>query len=158
MGRVRKAKLSDVKYIYKLILYFAKKGDLVPRPMSELYEKVRDFFVYEEKDLIVGVCALHILWEDLAEIRSLAVAEEYQKLGIGKELVLSCLEEAEELGVGRVFALTTSPEFFKKLGFKEVSKNELPQKVWADCIRCSKFPECDEIAVLKDLTKDKTLF
>jgi len=153
LEKVRKAKLADVKYIYKLILYFAKKGDLVPRPLSELYENVREFFVYEAKDLIVGVCALHILWEDLAEIRSLAVAEEYQKQGIGKELVLSCLKEAEDLGVDRVFALTNSPEFFKKLGFEEVAKNELPQKVWADCIRCSKFPDCDEVAVLMDLTK-----
>jgi len=116
---------------------------------------VREFFVYEDKDLIVGVCALHILWEDLAEIRSLAVAEEYQKQGIGKELVLSCLKEAEDLGIDRVFALTNSPEFFKKLGFEEVAKSELPQKVWADCIRCSKFPDCDEVAVLKDLTKNK---
>ncbi|MFZ8832002.1 MAG: N-acetyltransferase [Thermodesulfobacteriaceae bacterium] len=155
MGKVRKAKLSDVKYIYKLILYFAKRGDLVPRPLSELYENVREFFVYEDKDLIVGVCGLHILWEDLAEIRSLAVAEEYQKQGIGKELVLACLKEAEDLGIDRVFALTNSPEFFKKLGFEEVAKSELPQKVWADCIRCSKFPDCDEVAVLKDLTKNK---
>jgi len=153
LGKVSKAKLADVKYIYKLILYFAKRGDLVPRPLSELYENVREFFVYEDKDLIVGVCALHILWEDLAEIRSLAVAEEYQKQGIGKELVLSCLKEAEDLGIDRVFALTNSPEFFKKLGFEEVAKSELPQKVWADCIRCSKFPDCDEVAVLKDLTK-----
>jgi amino-acid N-acetyltransferase len=91
----------------------------------------------------------------LAEIRSLAVAEEYQKQGIGKELVLSCLKEAEDLGIDRVFALTNSPEFFKKLGFEEVAKNELPQKVWADCIRCSKFPDCDEVAVLKVLTKNK---
>ena len=155
MGKVSKAKLADVKYIYKLILYFAKRGDLVPRPLSELYENVREFFVYEDKDLIVGVCALHILWEDLAEIRSLAVAEEYQKQGIGKELVLACLKDAEDLGIDRVFALTNSPEFFKKLGFEEVPKNELPQKVWADCIRCSKFPDCDEVAVLKDLTKNK---
>jgi amino-acid N-acetyltransferase len=155
LGKVSKAKLADVKYIYKLILYFAKRGDLVPRPLSELYENVREFFVYEDKDLIVGVCALHILWEDLAEIRSLAVAEEYQKQGIGKELVLSCLKEAEDLGIDRVFALTNSPEFFKKLGFEEVAKSELPQKVWADCIRCSKFPDCDEVAVLKDLTKNK---
>jgi amino-acid N-acetyltransferase len=155
LRKVRKAKLGDVKYIYKLILYFAKRGDLVPRPLSELYENVREFFVYEDKDLIVGVCALHILWEDLAEIRSLAVAEEYQKQGIGKELVLACLKEAEDLGIDRVFALTNSPEFFKKLGFEEVAKSELPQKVWADCIRCSKFPDCDEVAVLKDLTKNK---
>jgi len=145
---IRKAKLSDVKYIYKLIIHFSKKGDVIPRPLSELYEKVRDFFVCEDKDLIVGAAALHIIWEDLAEIRSLVVSEEYQGKGIGARLVEACLEEARALEIPRVFVLTTSPEFFKKLGFKEINKQELPQKVWADCIRCSKFPECNEIPLI----------
>lgn len=148
---IRKAKLSDVKYIYKLIIHFSKKGDVIPRPLSELYEKVRDFFVCEDKDLIVGASALHIIWEDLAEIRSLVVSEEYQGKGIGARLVEACLEEARGLEIPRVFVLTTSPEFFKKLGFKEINKQELPQKVWADCIRCSKFPECNEIPLIIEL-------
>lgn len=148
---IRKAKLSDVKYIYKLIIHFSKKGDVIPRPLSELYEKVRDFWVCEDKDLIVGASALHIVWEDLAEIRSLVVSEEYQGKGIGARLVEACLEEAKALEIPRVFALTTSPEFFKKLGFKEINKQELPQKVWADCIRCSKFPECNEIPLIIEL-------
>jgi len=149
--KIRKARLTDVKYIYKLILHFAKKGDVIPRPLAELYEKVREFFVCEDRDLIVGTCALHILWEDLAEIRSLAVSEEYQKRGIGASLVQACIDEAIELGIPRVFVLTTSPDFFRKLGFKEISKLELPQKVWADCIRCSKFPECDEVPLIIEL-------
>ncbi|MFN3406790.1 MAG: N-acetyltransferase [Caldimicrobium sp.] len=149
--QIRKAKLSDVKYIYKLILHFSKRGDVIPRPLSELYEKVREFFVAEEKDLIIGACSLHILWEDLAEIRSLVVNEENQGKGIGRKLVEAALSEARDLEIPKIFVLTSNPDFFKKLGFKEVSKQELPQKVWADCIRCSKFPDCDEIPLIKEL-------
>jgi len=147
---IRKAKLSDVKYIYKLILHFSKKGEVLPRPLVEIYENLRDFYVWEYKDLIIGVCALHICWEDLAEIRSLVVSEEYQKKGIGTNLVEACLKEAKELEIPKVFVLTRVPTFFQKFGFEEVSKQELPHKIWADCIKCSKFPsECDEIAMLK---------
>jgi len=148
---VRKAKLSDVKYIYKLILHFSRLGDVIPRPIIELYEHVRDFFVYEEKDLIVGACALHICWEDLAEIRSLVVSEEYQGKGIGVQLVKACIEEAKVLEIPKIFALTRVPEFFEKLGFRRIEKSELPHKVWADCVRCPKFPECDEIPVIKEI-------
>ncbi len=148
---VRKARISDIKYIYKLILHFSRRGDVLFRPLIELYEHVRDFFVYEEKDLIVGACSLHICWEDLAEIKSLVVSEEYQNKGIGKKLVSACIEEAKELEIPRVFALTRVPEFFEKMGFRIISKSELPHKVWADCIRCSKFPDCDEVPVCKEL-------
>ena len=119
---VRKAKLSDVKYIYKLILHFSRLGDVLPRPIIELYEHVRDFFVYEERDLIVGACALHICWEDLAEIRSLVVSEEYQGKGIGVQLVKACIEEAKVLEIPKIFALTRVPEFFEKLGFRRIEK------------------------------------
>ncbi len=148
---IRKAKLTDVKYIYKLILHFSKKGDVIPRPLSELYEKVREFFVAEERDLIIGACALHILWEDLAEIRSLVVSEENQRRGIGKKLIEAAIKEAQELGIPKIFVLTTNPQFFKRFGFNEVSKQELPQKVWADCIRCSKFPECNEVPMILEV-------
>ncbi len=148
---IRKAKLTDVKYIYKLILHFSKKGDVIPRPLSELYEKVREFFVAEERDLIIGACALHILWEDLAEIRSLVVSEENQRRGIGKKLIEAAIKEAQELGIPKIFVLTTNPQFFRRLGFNEVSKQELPQKVWADCIRCSKFPECNEVPMILEV-------
>ncbi len=150
--QIRKAKLSDIKYIYKLILHFSKRGDVIPRPLAELYERVREFFVCEEKDLIVGAASLHIVWEDLAEIRSLVVSEEYQGRGIGAKLVEACLKEAKELEIPKVFVLTTSPEFFKKLGFREINKQDLPQKVWSDCIRCSKFPECDEVPLIKEIS------
>lgn len=146
--KVRKALVPDIKSIHKLINEFAKKGDMLPRSLNELYENIRDFLVFEEDNEIKGVCALHILWEDLAEIRSLAVKRESQKKGIGTILVKKCLNEAKKLGVKRVFVLTYVPEFFKRAGFKELDKSKLPQKIWGDCIRCPKFPECDEVALI----------
>ena len=117
----------------------------------ELYEHLRDFFVVEgssPKSPIVGVCALGICWEDLAEIRSLAVAQDHQGKNYGSQLVEICLQEALSLGLKRVFTLTYEPDFFSKLGFKEIEKSTLPHKIWADCIRCAKFPDCDEIAMM----------
>jgi amino-acid N-acetyltransferase len=146
--KIRKAKISDIKTIHKLINDFSKKGQMLPRSLNELYENIRDFFVAEEDRKILGVCALHILWEDLAEIRSLIVQKEYRKKGNGTLLVKKCLSEAKQFGVKKVFVLTYIPEFFKKVGFKEIEKSQLPQKIWGDCIRCPKFPECDEIALI----------
>lgn len=148
---IRKAKISDAKHIHKFVNEFAKKEEMLPRALNDIYECIRDFFIYEEKGTIKGVCALHVLWEDLAEIRSLAVKEEHQGLGIGRSLVKRSLKEARELGVKRVFALTYQPDFFKKLGFHEVDKSKLPHKIWGDCIRCPKFPECDEHAVITQI-------
>lgn len=146
--KIRKAKISDIKHIHKFVNEFAKKEEMLPRSLNELYEGLRDFFIYEEDGIIKGVCALHILWEDLAEIRSLAVKEEYQRLGVGKSLVKMCLKEARKLGVKKVFALTYQPDFFKKTGFHETDKTQLPHKIWGDCLKCPKFPECDEHAVI----------
>ncbi len=149
--KIRKAKISDIKAIHKIVNEFARKGEMLPRSLNELYENVRDFYLAEEGEEITGVCALHVLWEDLAEIRSLAVKKEYQKQGIGKKLVKKCLKETEQLGVKRVFVLTYIPDFFKKVGFKEIDKSKLPQKIWGDCIRCPKFPECDETALIYEV-------
>jgi len=149
--KFRKASISDIKSIHKLINEFARKGEMLPRSLNELYENIRDFFLAEENDEIKGVCALHVLWEDLAEIRSLAVRKESQKRGIGTLLVKKCLSEAKKLGVEKVFVLTYIPEFFKKIGFKELDKSKLPQKIWGDCIRCPKFPECDEVALIYEI-------
>lgn len=146
--KIRKAKISDIKPIHKLINEFAKKGEMLPRSLNELYENIRDFFIAEESNEMHGVCALHILWEDLAEIKSLAVKKESQKKGIGRLLVKKCLNEAKKIGVKKVFVLTYIPEFFKKAGFKELDKSKLPQKIWGECIKCPKFPECDEIALI----------
>lgn len=149
--KIRKAKMTDVRQIHKFINEFAKRENMLPRSLNELYENIRDFFVFEEDGIIKGVCALHVLWEDLAEIRSLAVKKEYQKRGIGKSLINKCLQDARGLGIKRVFTLTYIPDFFKKLGFIEIDKTKLPHKIWGDCIRCPKFPECDEYALIKDL-------
>lgn len=148
---IRKARIADIKSIQALVNDFAKREQMLPRSLNELYESVRDFIVYEEKGEIAGVCALRIMWDDLGEIRSLAVRQRDQKKGIGKKLVKRCLKEAKEIGLKRVFALTYQPLFFKKLGFRDVDKAKLPQKIWSDCIKCHKFPECDEHGVILSL-------
>lgn len=148
MPNVRKATIADIKLVHKFINDFAKREEMLPRALNELYESLRDFIIVEEKGEIRGVCALRILWEDLAEIRSLAVKEEYQRKGIGKLMVKKCLKEAKELGIKRVFALTYQPGFFRKLGFKDIDKAKLPHKIWGDCVKCPKFPECDEHALI----------
>jgi len=148
---IRKAKIKDIKEIQKLINYFAKQDLMLPRSLNELYENLRDFFVFEENKKIVGCAALHISWDDLAEIKSIAVARNRQKKGLGKELILACLDEAKKLGAKKIFVLTYKPEFFKKFGFKKVKTSELPHKIWAECINCPKFPNCQEVALLKEL-------
>ena len=146
---LRKAKISDVKHIHSLLNMFAQEGLLLPRSLSELYDSLRDFFVYCDEDKrILGCSALHICWEDLAEVRSLAVHPEYHQRGIGNRLVQACLEEARELEISRVFVLTYQEKFFSDIGFKKVDKSVLPHKVWGDCLKCPKFPNCDEIAMI----------
>jgi amino-acid N-acetyltransferase len=148
---IRKAKLKDVKEIQRLTKLYSSRGDILPRSLSELYDDLRDFFVSVRGHKIVGICALHICWDDLAEVRSLAVEEKDRKKGVGAKLVNACLDESKGLGIKRVFALTYRPEFFEKLGFKKVDKTLLPHKIWTDCLKCVKFPDCDEIAVVKEL-------
>lgn len=159
---LRKAKTDDVHSIHGILSHYAKQGLLLPRALSELYDHLRDYVVLEEAadeggvgvlpaSRIVGVCGLGVCWEDLAEVRSLAVKEETQGRGLGSRLVEACLEEARELGLKRVFTLTYVPGFFGRLGFHEVDKSVLPHKVWADCLKCPKFPDCDEIAMMRPL-------
>ncbi len=148
---IRKAKIQDIKQIQSLINSFAKKDLMLPRSLNELYENIRDFWVYEVNKKIVGCCALHISWEDLVEIKSLAVLKHSQSKGIGTELMLTCLDEAKELGAKRIFVLTYKPGYFQQFGFKRVKNSHLPHKIWAECINCCKFPNCQEIALLKQL-------
>ena len=147
-----KARINDVPQMHKLINYFADRGEMLARPLSELYENVRDFFVVRAGDRVLGCAALDISWKDLAEVKSLAVAEENQKQGIGRMLVEACLDEAKDFGIPTVFCLTYKPDFFQKLGFALVDMEALPRKVWGECYRCPKYPDCDETAVLVDLT------
>ncbi|NJD36891.1 MAG: N-acetyltransferase [Geobacter sp.] len=149
---LRKAQIKDVKEIQKLLTVYASKGDMLSRSLSELYEALRDFYVeVGDEGRLLGTAALHIVWEDLAEVRSVAVAEDAGRKGIGSTLVTACIDEARQLGLKRIFCLTYKPEFFGKLGFVLVDKSTLPHKVWGDCIKCPKFPDCDENAMILDL-------
>ena len=144
---LRKTNIKDIKRIHSVINAAASKGEMLPRSLGELYDNMRDYFVYVENGMIVGTGALHICWEDLAEIRSLCVVESSRKTGIGRKIVNACIDEAKAFQMKMVFLLTYQEGFFKKCGFSVVDKRELPQKIWSDCIKCPKFPECDEIAM-----------
>jgi amino-acid N-acetyltransferase len=147
--KIRDAHIGNVKAIHHLINTFAKKDKMLPRSLNEIYENLRDHFVCEEDGDVVGVCAMHILWEDLAEIRSLAVKASHQRLGIGRKLVKRCISEARKLGIEKIFVLTDNPFFFRSLGFVDIEQSALPQKIWSDCVKCHKFPECDEVALIR---------
>jgi amino-acid N-acetyltransferase len=150
---VRKARISDVPGIQKMLLDFSREGKLLARSLSELYTHLRDTFVTvdEENGKVTGCCSLHIFWEDLAEIRSLAVAKPYQGKGLGRVLVEACVQEGRDLGIARLFTLTYETGFFECVGLRIVDKDVFPQKIWADCLHCPKFPECDEVALVMDL-------
>jgi amino-acid N-acetyltransferase len=154
--KVEKAKISDVQRMHELVNKFAERGEMLPRALSDIYEDLRDYFVIRNSDNKVAACvALHIGWADIAEIRTLAVSEDMQAKGLGSVLVKSCVDEAVELGIPTVFCLTYKPEFFKKCGFHEVDKMELPRKIWSECFRCPKFPDCDEVALMYDAIPGK---
>ncbi len=145
---IRNATIEDAKAIHSLLSYYAAKELLLGRSYFALYEKLRDFKVFVDKhNAVVGVCALHIVWEDLAEIRSLAVQENMQGKKIGKQLILSCLEDADHYNIDKVFTLTYQSDFFRKQGFFDIDKSQLPHKIWSDCLNCLKFPDCDEEAM-----------
>lgn len=148
---LRNANLEDVKKIQELINYYANQDEMLPRSISELYENIKDFFVYVEKGRICGCGALHICWENLAEIKSLAVAKSKWGRGIGRRLVEACVKEAKRLKIKKIFVLTYKPDYFKKFGFKRVPKSRLPHKAWGECINCPKFPNCDEVALIIEL-------
>ncbi len=146
--QIEKAKINDATQIHRLINHFADKGEILARPLSEIYENIRDYFVVRQDERVIACAALHINWEDLAEIKSLAVSEESQNQGLGDKLTAACLKEAEGLGIPTVFCLTYRPAFFEKCGFSLVDKSELPHKVWGECYRCPQFPDCDEVALV----------
>jgi amino-acid N-acetyltransferase len=149
--KVDRARVSDANSMHQLISHFADKGEVLPRALSEIYEDIRDYFVVRKRGRVIACAALHVTWVDLAEIKSLAVDEKAQNQRVGSSLIQTCLEEAKELGIPRVFCLVRKPAFFKKHGFQLIDKKELPQKVWAECYRCPKFPDCDEVALIRHL-------
>lgn len=150
---IRKAVIADAKAIYELLGYWAKKGVLLERSLNYVYEHIRDFWVYQNSEKIIGCCALHVIgWEGLAEIKSLAVHPASQHRGIGSRLVKKCIREGKSLGLTTVFSLTFVDGFFKRLGFSETDKRKLPHKIWSDCINCAAFPDCNEIAVIRSIS------
>ncbi len=149
--KIRQAKVSDVKKMQSMINYYAEKKEMLPRSLNDIYENIQEYFVIKDDAKILGCAALHVSWEDLAEIKSLAVLPENQNKGIGKNLVAACERKARELGVKKVFALTFKPAFFEKLNYKRIMRESLPHKIWGECIKCPLFPDCGEEAVLKEL-------
>ena len=154
--KIEKAKVSDVQYIYKLINKFARKNLMLPRVLNDIYERLAEFFVIRVGQKVIGCAALHLTWtgkdeEVLAEVRSLAIEENFQNRGLGSKLVKAIEKEAKELGVKKIFALTFVPEFFKKLGYEVIERETLPHKVWTECINCPFFMECKETPVIKVL-------
>ena len=150
---IRKAMLKDIKAIHGLLHYYGNRGDLLSRPLTELYDHLRDFSVYvrPEDNQVIGCCALQFCWEDLAEIRSLAVLPEALNQGIGSKLVEFAVDEAREYRITHLFTLTYRPNFFQHLGFVRIDRSRLPLKIWGGCINCVKFPDCDENAMMKEL-------
>jgi len=143
--------MGDVEPIFALVSAYGRRQIMLPRSRADLYESLREFQVAEGDGALVGCAALAIQWDGLAEIKSLAVTEAAQGGGVGGRLVAACLDEARALRIGRVFALTMALAFFERLGFERIEKADLPHKIWADCVRCPKFPNCDEEALAIDL-------
>jgi amino-acid N-acetyltransferase len=152
--QIRTAKIKDVEEIVKLVNYYADLGDMLPRALSQVYSGIRDYVVIED-GRIIGCGALHVVWSDIGEIRTLAIVSERTRRGLGRMIVDQLMENAKSLELPKVFALTYKPDFFEKMGFKRIDKKELPHKVWKDCLNCSKFPDCDEVAMVKKLRIEK---
>ncbi len=148
---IRKARIEDIKKIHQLINQSASRGEMLPRSLGELYDNLRDYFVHIHDDVVTGTGGLHICWENLAEVRSLCVAEVARGRGVGRALVDACVEEAKTYDIHKVFLLTYQVEFFRKCGFIITDKKVFPQKIWSDCIKCAKFPECDETAMIREI-------
>ena len=146
-----KARVSDVPQMHKLINSLADKGEMLARSLSEIYENIRDYFVVRQGERVIACVALRVSWSDLAEIKSLVVAEDYRRQGVGARMMAACIRETKRLGISTVFCLTYQPAFFKKFGFSQADKAELPRKVWGECYRCPKFPDCDEVALIYHL-------
>jgi len=151
--KVRSAKISDARHIYSLINTYAQQQRMLFRSMADIYENLQSFLVAENDDSVVACCAIDIIWKDLAEIKSLAVHPDQKNKGIGKDLVTYAISRTKQLGIDRVFALTLEPKFFKKLGFEQIPKDQLPMKVWRDCANCPKQDHCDEIAVILNIPR-----
>lgn len=148
---IRRARVGDVERLYEIINFYAARGDMLPKTLDQLYNRVRSFNVAEAGGQVVGCAGLHITWRDLAEVVSVAVHPDYQSQGVGRRLVEPLFAEARELGIPTVFTLTLAVPFFSKLGFREIPKLRLPHKIWQDCKTCFKQDQCDEVAMVREV-------
>jgi amino-acid N-acetyltransferase len=149
--KIRPAKVTDVKTMHSLIGYYAERKEMLPRPINDLYENIQEFVVAEDKKKVIACCALHVSWEDLAEIKALAVAQDYQRKGIGSQLVEALEANARKLEIKKAFALTFKPAFFERMKYKRILREKLPHKIWGECVKCPLFPDCGEIPLIKEL-------
>ncbi|WP_413854294.1 N-acetyltransferase [Candidatus Ruminimicrobium bovinum] len=153
--KIRPAKVQDVKQIHKIVEFYADNKEMLHRSLNSIYENIQEYVVAEHNKKIIACGALHVSWDDLAEVKALAVEKKYARKGIGRKIVTTLEKNAVELGIFTTFALSFKPEFFKKLGYEIISKEVLPQKIWSECINCHLFPDCGEIPLIKDLTIHK---
>src|SRR5258706_10478839 len=149
---IRKARMEDVRAMHQLLNRFADKRELLPRSIAEIYENLQQFYVADHRGKVIGTCALYVTWDNLAEVKALAVEEKYQGQGLGKKLLEAVTLTAKALHIRRLFTLTIRTGFFERFGFNHVSKDHLPHKVWTECVKCVYFPDrCVEYAMVKDL-------
>ena len=153
--KIRPAKVQDVKQIHRIVEFYADNKEMLHRSLNSIYENIQEYVVAEYNKKIIGCGALHVSWDDLAEVKALAVEKKYARNGIGTKIVKTLEKNAVELGIFTTFALSFKPEFFKKLGYEVISKEVLPQKIWSECINCHLFPDCGEIPLIKDLALHK---
>lgn len=151
--QIQPATLDDMDQVHALITPFADRNEMLHRPKSELYENVRDYFVVKDQGRVIACGSVHVVWKDLAEIKAVAVAEEYQSQGWGKRIIAHCMEAARHMGIATVFVLTHKTTYYEQLGFETIDVMKLPRKVWGECLRCPKFPTCDEIAMVYHLVE-----
>lgn len=147
----RNATFADIEAVHSLINEYARQGVMLARSRNALYETMRDMMLAFDGNALVGVAGLHIVWDRLAEVRSVAIDPAHKRRGIGGELVRRLIDAAQPFGIDKVFTLTYQAAFFRSLGFAEIAKDELPPKIWKDCIDCPKFPNCDEIAMIRPM-------
>ncbi len=147
--KIRKAHVKDAYRIQALLKKYASEGELLVRPMAEIFAQIRDFYILDQKGRPAGLIALHVYWEDLGEIRSFIIEKKYRGKRLGEKLLETAVKEAAGIGIKKVFALTKIPDFFARYGFKKLPRAKLPHKVWTDCINCAKYPKhCDETAMI----------
>lgn len=150
--KIRKAKLTDVPNMHRLVNHYAGERIMLPRTLTDIYENVWEFTVAAEDDgRLVGCGALKLYNQEVAEIRSLCVDETLKSKGVGREIMEELLDEAEAFGLKTVFALTVVPTFFEKLGFHQTPRERFPTKVWRDCLKCERYTCCDEKAVTMEV-------